>query len=504
MKPVALIVLSALTVAIHLTSPTPALAATIHVPGVQPTIQEGIDSAQDGDIVLVAPGTYYEHLDLLGKAVTVQSEAGPDSTVIDAGGSGRGVRIDSGEGPDTILNGFTVRNGQVTGLGWPECVGGGILCRNASPTIESCIVTGNQAKSGGGIYVSQGTPTIINTQIVDNAANMIGVEGGNGGGIQAHDNSTPVLINCLITGNSCDGYGAGVCVWGGPPPRPTLLHCTITENTAGVYGGCVYIPANGEAEMTNSICWENNAPSYPEIFIRTGGDVTVEYSDILGGWPGEGNIDADPLFVGGGDFHLLPGSPCIDSGTDAGISADIDWDSRPSFSGFDMGMDEYSGPCWDLDGDGYADEACGGEDCDDSDLSIHPGAQERCDDGIDQDCDSLVDDLDPDCVPEFTLALDATCSSGILSLDFTVGAEMGCFWATVMVVLFPSAEFIPLWTVPLPAIMPSMVFPVSLPVPDLGWIGIYSGLYREGGREVFELEWVDTGEKAEERVNPWR
>jgi len=68
---------------------------------------------------------------------------------------------------------------------------------------------------------------------------------------------------------------------------------------------------------------------------------TVTYSDIEGGWSGEGNIDADPLFVGVGDYHLLPESPCIDTATDAGVASDIDGDYRPLGASFDIGSDEY-------------------------------------------------------------------------------------------------------------------------------------------------------------------
>ena len=55
------------------------------------------------------------------------------------------------------------------------------------------------------------------------------------------------------------------------------------------------------------------------------------------------------------------------------------------------------GECWDVDGDNYSDDACGGSDCDDGNASVNPGADENCGNGIDDDCDGLVDDDDLDC-----------------------------------------------------------------------------------------------------------
>ena len=84
---------------------------TIRVPADQPTIQGGIDAAAPGDTVLVAPGTYVERVDFLGKAITLTSEAGPAATVIDGNAGGVVVTFRSGEGPGAILKGFTVTNG---------------------------------------------------------------------------------------------------------------------------------------------------------------------------------------------------------------------------------------------------------------------------------------------------------------------------------------------------------------------------------------------------------
>ncbi len=147
----------------------------------------------------------------------------------------------------------------------------------------------------------------------------------------------------------------------------------------------------------------------------------------------------------------------------------------------------------DIDIDGSFDEACGGWDCDDSDPEINPGAVEDCDDGIDQDCDGLIDDLDPDCIPEFILEMDASYASGTLSLDFTLGTEYESVWANYLVLTSPSIQLIHLWTILLPVVVPPVDIPVSFPFSSDGWMGIYSAIYVEGVREVFALEWVATG-----------
>ena len=106
------------------------------------SIQAAIDAAVDGDEIIVAPGTYFETINFLGKAVTVRSSDGPGVTVIDAQGSGSVVTCGSGEGPDTVLDGFTITGGNGTGIG-----GGGMFDSGSSPTVTNCSFSGN---SGGG------------------------------------------------------------------------------------------------------------------------------------------------------------------------------------------------------------------------------------------------------------------------------------------------------------------------------------------------------------------
>jgi hypothetical protein len=95
------------------------------------TIQRGIDAASDGDSVVVADGTYTgagnKNIELLGKAISVQSSNGPQNCVIDCEISGRGFHIHQWEGLDTVISGFSIINGAV-----PGDYGGDVYCNGTS------------------------------------------------------------------------------------------------------------------------------------------------------------------------------------------------------------------------------------------------------------------------------------------------------------------------------------------------------------------------------------
>ncbi len=349
-------------------------------------IQEGIDAGQDGDDVVVCQGTYHENIDFRGKAITVMSSGGPNVTVIDGDAFFHVVRFANGEGPGSVLDGFTIRDG----LGWIDpfgrCAGGGIYCEQTSPTIKNNVIEGNQTiwfphaiGIGGGICCLWGArPTIMNCAIHANEADY-------GAGIYCEMNSTPSLINCTFSANWAVEDGGGMYViepiWRRSPDSSPLTNCTFTGNGSSLgMGGAIYM-SQAVLNLTNCILWEDWASQGPEIALR-GSDVwpswvTVYYCDVQDGqagiyvdpysilsW-GEGNLDADPLFVDpdGNDYHLGTDSPCIDAGDPNFVPGpdeqDIDgqmrvWDGDGDGQWIvDMGSDEFGSIIpGDLDGDG--------------------------------------------------------------------------------------------------------------------------------------------------------
>lgn len=156
-------------------------AATIQAPTQYLTIQSAIDVANDGDVIMVEPGTYYEEIDFSGKAITVKgiSAEGEESPIIDGGrGKVAVIRFKKGEGNDSILSGFTIINGKDSGI---YCAYG------SSPTITHCSISHNYASRGGGIHCYQSSsPIIINCLIHHNLANK-------GAGIYCQYSSQPII-----------------------------------------------------------------------------------------------------------------------------------------------------------------------------------------------------------------------------------------------------------------------------------------------------------------------
>ena len=262
-------------------------AATINVPADQPTIQAAINASSNGDTVLIADGTYTGtgnvDVDFGGKNITVTSQHGATSTIINCQGSSgtnhRGFYVHSGE-TSAVINGLTLKNGYET-----STYGGGIYINGTTAIVSNCTFTHDTAHLGGGIF---------------------------GGG-------TSTITNCTFTGNTAS-YGGGIFNSG----RATITNCTLTGNTApSPFDGGIYDESS--TILINDI-----------LYGDTGGEIggisqTATYCDIQGGYAGTGNIDADPLFVSASDLHLQASSPCLGMGTQSGAPAtDIAGTTRPN------------------------------------------------------------------------------------------------------------------------------------------------------------------------------
>ena len=150
----------------------PVLGADRKVPSQYSTIQAGINAASDGDTVLVADGTYTgdgnRDIDFKGKTITVKSENGAATCIIDCQGAEynehRGFYFHSAETSQSILDGFTIQNGRE----WNYDCGGGILCES-SPTIKNCIIQSCKSDPvGGGIRCRNQSSAIISHCTIQN------------------------------------------------------------------------------------------------------------------------------------------------------------------------------------------------------------------------------------------------------------------------------------------------------------------------------------------------
>jgi parallel beta-helix repeat protein len=345
-----------------LLAPVRSYGANYFVPDDFTTIQGAIDdpSVIDGDTIIVRDGTYYEVIDFVGKAITVQSENGPSNTIIDAEKIGPVVGFFNGEGPDSVLDGFTITNGHYM-------LGGGISAMENSPTILNCIITGNESPYGGGIfdYGEEGatitdciisnnmafqhgggvytiSAKVTNCTIRDNVASDAG--GGISFGFGDSYPSLAIIANCIINNNTAGTVGGGIRC---DDLSPSIVNCTVSSNSATSNGGGIYCSGTDGPTVVNSIFWGNSAGGSPnEISAAT---IDITYSDIEEGWTGTGNIDSDPLFVdlGYGDFHLQSGSPCINVGNNSavppGLTTDFEGDERIFDTGtVEMGADEHA------------------------------------------------------------------------------------------------------------------------------------------------------------------
>lgn len=250
------------------------------VPSSYPTIQSAIDACSNGDRVLVAPGVYSEFLNFQGKAIVVTSEETAGETILDGINpftAGTLVTFDHGEGTESVLSGFTLRNGGGTLAANGYYYGGAILCSNTSPTIQNnrieislasfgggiaCVsgaepwITKNRffangAISGGAIFCDMSSPKIAENSFEENSATVLSWGfGGDGAGIFCRNGSLPQIENNDFYLN-LGGRGGAIACRGGSDAL--IQGNTMRENAAYFAGGGIFADASSPLVAGNKI-----------------------------------------------------------------------------------------------------------------------------------------------------------------------------------------------------------------------------------------------------------
>jgi len=282
-------------------------------------IQAAIDAAAAGNVVLLSNGTYVglaievsDAMMSITSAITVAGLGGPNATVVDGGGYHR--RCVYLRHPDAVVRDLTLTLGYArTNMEpqvFPVACGGGAFI-DGGGTIENCIFRYNRAGlAGGNAYL-------------------------NGGG---------TLRGCLIVEGKAPACGGVYCDGGG-----SIESCTIADNqsTETNLAGGVWC-RNGGA-LTNTILYANSNLVTTTVDLHTDGTGwSVVYSRVPSNTVGVGNVSADPRFKdsAGGDFRLLPGSPCENAGTNLPwmlTASDLDGGPRIQKGQVDMGAFETPG-----------------------------------------------------------------------------------------------------------------------------------------------------------------
>lgn len=176
------------------------------------------------------------------------------------------------------------------------------------------------------MYGINSTLQLTGNIIIDNWALV------HGGGIYLRYGGFSTIEKCLIAENESENAG-GVYMYNHSGAE--FVNCTIADNTVSGWAGGIYTSTFSYPVVMNTIVFGNGAGTYPSLFSTGDDSFTVTFSDIEGGWLGEGNIDGGPLFADplNEDYSLTwanypaadsTKSPCIDAGNPDPIYNDPD------------------------------------------------------------------------------------------------------------------------------------------------------------------------------------
>jgi len=340
---------------VALNSPNPTWPYTNWSTAAQ-VIQDAIDAASSGDLVLVsngvynvggnlAPGSPTTNRAAVTKILTLLSINGPATTVIDGAGVARCAYLADG----AVLAGFTLTNGTTSDYG------GGVRCASTSVAVSNCVFLNNL----GGAYQGTFSHCVFSGGATSSSrlANCLLTNNNDGAAFSTLNNCTFAgnngrsyycnFTNCIVTGNpggaafrgtfsNCTLTGNGNFACSGA----TLYNCTVVGNTNGLYDSLAY----------NCIVFYNDTQG--GVNHVSDGELNPSglYYCCTTPLPnsGVGNITNEPAFVNlaAGDLHLQANSPCINAGNNPNAASPPDFDGNPRIKGgtVDLGAYEYQTP----------------------------------------------------------------------------------------------------------------------------------------------------------------
>jgi hypothetical protein len=260
-------------------------ADTLLVPSEYPSIQSAISASQDGDTVLVSPGEYGGPISFQGKNIVVMSTNGADDTLIRTFMDFHCVSFTGGEDSTAVLQGFTLRNqisdGAASGKQEMVDYGGGIYITNSSPTIQNNIIKDCLANTGAGVYLENSSMFMTDCTVYNNNTWVYG------GGLfigSSNENDPPCIIDCTITNNEAQ-YGGGLYIMG---DTAVVINNNISDNYSDHDGGGIGISSTNVLLCSNYISG-NDGGRGGGVFIGgaittiTGNLITDNYGGLGGG-----------------------------------------------------------------------------------------------------------------------------------------------------------------------------------------------------------------------------
>jgi hypothetical protein len=188
------------------------------------TLTEAIADVPAGATLFVCAGVYAERLVINGKQLTLLGTSGAGSTFIDGGGAGTVIQVKQTLGSGVVIEGITVRNGDAG-----DGTGGGIRCVDSVLTVRDSALSGNQARTGAGMYGQGCTVAVSGTLVQNNEASK-------GGGLYLVDGAASI-VNSQIRNNKSRNSGGGMYL----QVDAVVEDSTIADNRADWTGGGIYV-----------------------------------------------------------------------------------------------------------------------------------------------------------------------------------------------------------------------------------------------------------------------